>query len=89
MLGHDAVKSFATVGLVAGCLVLIIGLGWESVAPLPGQEIAAAAGSAMGFEPVAVPTLGQWGLLMLALALMAVAFLVIRRRSSDRGRGQP
>jgi len=39
--------------------------------------------SLSGIEPVLVPTLGQWGLLLLALAMMGVAFWVIRRNSAS------
>ncbi len=34
-------------------------------------------------EPALVPTLGQWGLLLLALTMMGVAFWVIRRNSAS------
>ena len=39
--------------------------------------------SLAGIEPALVPTLGQWGLLLLALAMMGVAFWVIRRNSAS------
>lgn len=37
-------------------------------------------------QPALVPTLGQWGLLLLALAMMGVAFWVIRRNSDSKSR---
>jgi hypothetical protein len=51
-----------------------------------GLPAEVAAPSFSQIQPVLVPTLGQWGLLLLALAMMGVAFWVIRRNSDSKGR---
>jgi len=85
MLGHGRMGPLISGGLAAGFMGLVWLLGSDGVAPGPDSL----AVMADGIEPALVPTLGQWGLLMLALALMGVAFLVIRRRSTERGRREP
>ena len=41
-----------------------------------------------GIVPVLVPTLSQWGLLLLAMAMMGAAFIVIRRNSDSTKRSK-
>lgn len=72
-----------------GALLLIAWLGWQGWNRPFGEGAADSAATLVaGLEPALVPTLGQWGLLLLALALMGVAFLVMRRNSPRGGRGR-
>lgn len=88
MLGHGTMKPFVPAGLAAG-LTLLVWLAWEAATHAPAGATDPSAVLIGGVQPALVPTLGQWGLLLLALAMMGVAFWVIRRGSTTRGRRKP
>ena len=83
MSDRARVMGVALIAVAGGCLLMLHSLGsWVGLG-LPA-EVAAASFSQI--QPVLVPTLGQWGLLLLALTMMGVAFWVIRRNSDSKGR---
>ncbi|MEE3329064.1 MAG: IPTL-CTERM sorting domain-containing protein [Myxococcota bacterium] len=65
----------------AGLFLLAVGLPTADSSRYAENSIPSLA----GIEPVLVPTLGQWGLLLLALAMMGVAFWVIRKNPASKG----
>ena len=89
MLGHGRMGPLISGGLAAGFMGLIWLLGSGAVVPGSSGAPDSLAVLADGIQPALVPTLGQWGLLMLALAMMGVAFVVIRRKSTARDRRKP
>lgn len=62
-------------------VVLFLWAGFPSLDSSPNAE--SPIPSLGDLEPALVPTLGQWGLLLLALVMMGVAFWVIRRNSAS------
>ena len=68
-------------GMALGLSLLFFLVGFRTV-PL-SHGVTNRIPSLADIEPVLVPTLGQWGLLLLALAMMGVAFWVIRRNSAS------
>ena len=81
MSDRAKVMGAALIVVAGGCLLMLHSLG--SWLGLPAEF---ATPSFSEIQPVLVPTLGQWGLLLLALAMMGVAFWVIRRNSDSKGR---
>lgn len=69
--------------LIGGVAIFLLWIGFRGAASGLNQE--GAVPSLGNLEPALVPTLGQWGLLLLALTMMGVAFWVIRRNSASKG----
>jgi len=83
MSDRAKVMGVALIAVAGGCLLMLHTLGsWVGLG-LPAEV---AVPSFSEVQPALVPTLGQWGLLLLALAMMGVAFWVIRRNSDSRSR---
>ena len=82
MFDRLGVKIITRGGTAALGLSLLLVLAGFRSAP-SSRGVMNAVPSLAGIEPALVPTLGQWGLLLLALAMMGVAFWVIRRNSAS------